>query len=87
MAWALLRIHQRLAGLGLRDADGAVPFPYRQSDLADALGLSLVHTNKTLARLRHLAEVARGRLRVVDELELARMGLTDPAPPRQRPLL
>jgi CRP-like cAMP-binding protein len=26
--------------------------PFTQRDLADALGLSLVHTNKTLAKLR-----------------------------------
>ena len=33
-------------------SDEACAFPYRQQDLADAVGLSLVHTNKTLQKLR-----------------------------------
>ena len=44
MAWALLRVYQRLRSVGL-GRDGSVPLPFRQQDLADALGLSLVHTN------------------------------------------
>lgn len=86
-AWALLRIHTRLAALGLHDSDGAVPFPYRQADLADALGLSVVHTNKTLARLRDLVEIGSGRLKVNDHAALAEQALTEPEPPRVRPLL
>lgn len=68
IAWALLRIHARLSLLGL-DQNGSVPFPYRQQDLADALGLSLVHTNKVLARLRRtgLAHWAGGRLALPDQ--------------------
>lgn len=53
IGWALLRFHRRLTDLEL-DSDGRVPLPYRQQDLADALGLSLVHTNKTLARLKEM---------------------------------
>nr|WP_255449702.1 Crp/Fnr family transcriptional regulator [Shimia ponticola] len=51
IAWALHRFYHRLAAVGLGDGN-SVPFPYRQQDLADALGLSLVHTNKTLSALR-----------------------------------
>lgn len=51
IAWALVRLHERLQALGMARG-GEVLFPFRQQDLADALGLSLVHTNKTLARLR-----------------------------------
>ncbi|PWJ22059.1 helix-turn-helix domain-containing protein [Jannaschia seohaensis] len=42
--------------------------PYRQQDLADALGLSLVHTNKTLAKLRarQMASRSDGVLTVPD---------------------
>lgn len=88
VAWALFRIHQRLTLLGLRDSEGRVPFPYRQGALADALGLSLVHTNKTLASLRRLATLGHGWLKVVDEEALAHLGLTDPSvPPPLRPLL
>lgn len=34
--------------------NGALPFPLSQQHIADALGLSLVHTNKTLAKLRRM---------------------------------
>jgi hypothetical protein len=34
-------------------------FPLTQQHIADALGLSLVHTNKTLARLRRLGMFKR----------------------------
>ena len=85
-AWALLRIHQRLAGAGLKTGD-AVPFPFRQADLADALGLSLVHTNKTLARLRNWAQLGGGMLQLRDPGALARLGLTDTDRPMRRPLL
>ncbi|TNF22626.1 MAG: Crp/Fnr family transcriptional regulator [Rhodobacteraceae bacterium] len=51
IARAFVRLHDRAAALGLAE-NGTMPLPYRQQDLADALGLSLVHTNKMLARLR-----------------------------------
>lgn len=67
IAWALVRVAQRGAALNLF-RDGAMPFPFRQRDLADALGLSLVHTNKTLRRLRAkgLVRWSDGRLAVDD---------------------
>jgi CRP-like cAMP-binding protein len=34
--------------------NGAMPFPLTQQHIADTLGLSLVHTNKSLAKLRKL---------------------------------
>jgi CRP-like cAMP-binding protein len=34
--------------------DESFAFPLTQQHVADALGLSLVHTNKTLARLRRM---------------------------------
>jgi CRP-like cAMP-binding protein len=59
--------------------DGKMPFPVRQQDLADALGLSLVHTNKTLSRLRSEGLVAwrDGVLCLPDRDALARVGLVD----------
>jgi len=51
VAWLLNRFFTRLTALGLNEND-RVPLPYRQQDIADAMGLSLVHTNKTLAKLR-----------------------------------
>lgn len=89
VAWALLRIWTRLRAIGLSEDGGAVPFPFRQQDLADALGLSLVHTNKTLARLRALGLVrwSEGRLHVSDPRRLAEMGHTDLERPERRPLM
>lgn len=51
VAWGLARYYQRCDALGLV-RNGRCALPVRQQDLADALGLSIVHTNKTLARLR-----------------------------------
>lgn len=88
VAWALLRMHQRLRSVGL-GRDGSVPLPFRQQDLADAVGLSLVHTNKVLARLRQLqlANWRDGRLTISDLDALSALALTDQEVPEQRPLL
>jgi CRP-like cAMP-binding protein len=40
-------------------ADETFAFPLTQQHIADALGLSLVHTNKTLARLRRMGMFTR----------------------------
>ncbi|AXQ94911.1 Crp/Fnr family transcriptional regulator [Cereibacter azotoformans] len=87
LAWALLRIHERLSSVGLSE-EGKVPMPWRQQDLADALGLSLVHTNKTIRRLREigLAHWSAGTLSI-DRERLAALALTDPDRPRRRPLI
>jgi CRP-like cAMP-binding protein len=64
-------------------------FPFTQRDLADALGLSLVHTNKTLAKLKfqQLATWSEGRLLIYDLQALARVGLTSVDTLRKRPLM
>lgn len=88
VAWALNRFSTRLEALGM-ESGGKVPLPYRQQDLADALGLSLVHTNKTLAKLRErgIATWSDDCLFVHDKAglaELAQMGSSSAAP---RPLI
>ncbi|MER5170394.1 Crp/Fnr family transcriptional regulator [Thioclava sp. GXIMD2076] len=77
IAWALLQIYTRQAELGASRSkhDGLwVPMPWKQQDLANALGMSLVHTNKTLAKLKRagLAEWSRGWLALPDPERLAR---------------
>lgn len=47
----LLEFHDRLAAVGLAH-DGAFTMPFTQEVLSDALGLSTVHTNRTLQQLR-----------------------------------
>lgn len=88
VAWALVKIFLRLRGLE-KGTKEAVPLPYRQQDLADALGLSLVHTNKTLSRLRakRLADWSAGILRVPDVAALAEVAMTDPEALPRRPFL
>ena len=51
VAHALARLFLRGRSLGMV-AEQRMPLPYRQRDLADGLGLSLVHTNKILRELR-----------------------------------
>lgn len=88
VAWALLRMHERLSALGLLEG-GTVPLPFRQHDLADALGLSLVHTNKTIRKLREagLANWSDGRLQVRDRRLLAQLAVVDLERVEQRPLM
>ena len=88
IAWAIVRLYQRGAALGLV-VGGEMRFPYKQQDLADALGLSLVHTNKTLGKLRERQLVSwtdRG-LRVNDIDELAQLAVMDSIDVRMRPLM
>ncbi|MDT8855737.1 Crp/Fnr family transcriptional regulator [Paracoccaceae bacterium Fryx2] len=88
LSWALLRMYRKLSAVGLM-RDGSVPLPYRQQDMADALGLSLVHTNKTVARLRAegLANWSGGRLSVPDPDRLARAAGQADHREEQRPIL
>ena len=69
--------------------DGSVAFPLNQQHIADALGLSLVHTNKTLRRLSALGlhELKNGRLRMLNTRALARVAEYYDRPPRLLPLL
>jgi len=60
VAWFASQAYQRARRAGLGKVD-RVPFPFRQQVIADALGLSLVHTNKTIRRLR-----AAGAFRIDD---------------------
>ena len=70
-------------------ADG-VPFPLTQQHIADGLGLSLVHTNKTLRKLerRGLHRIEEGRLHLLDVRALARIAdLYGDGKPAARPLI
>lgn len=53
VAALILALYKRAGILGLV-ADDGFAFPLTQQHIADALGLSLVHTNKTLAKLRRM---------------------------------
>ena len=51
IAFVLLHIFQRARQLGLAKGS-TITLPITQEHLADTVGFSLVHTNKTLKRLR-----------------------------------
>lgn len=86
VAMLLIHLHKRATLLGLVDESGGVPFPMNQSHLADALGLSLVHTNKTMSRLRRLELYALhgGRLYLPQPHALQQLAdyYESPLPPR-----
>lgn len=67
-------LFRRAEALGLV-ADRTLDFPLTQQHIADALGLSLVHTNKTLARLRGqgLFTLMDGRLTIENPRAMARL--------------
>jgi CRP-like cAMP-binding protein len=64
-AHLLLDLHARLQAVGLTQGETA-PLPLTQEILADALGLSVVHMNRTLQELRRqgLIECRAGRLKI-----------------------
>ncbi len=58
IAALIIMLYKRLDALGMV-VNGAMPFPLTQQHIADTLGLSLVHTNKSLAKLRRLGMFAQ----------------------------
>jgi CRP/FNR family transcriptional regulator, anaerobic regulatory protein len=88
VAWALVRIWRRLVALGM-EAGGSVPFPFRQHDLADALGLSVVHTNRVIVQLRrlNLAAISARRLVMQDHRRLSELAQLDMDKDDVRPIL
>ena len=83
-----MRIWRRLVALGMEDG-GSVPFPFRQQDLADALGLSIVHTNRRIVALRQagLVEITGRRLVMHDHVRLSRIAQLDMDKDDVRPIL
>jgi CRP-like cAMP-binding protein len=69
----------KLHAVGIAGAD-ACDLPLTQTDLADALGLSSVHVNRTLQELRAagLVDLRRGKLRITDWPGLMEAGEFDP---------
>jgi len=64
-------------------------FPFKQRDLADALGLSLVHTNKTIGvlRARQLIGWVGDEVHINDLAELAKIGMVTLDAPKLRPIM
>lgn len=67
IAHLLCEMHTRMKLVGLVE-DGRLALPLTQEELADATGLTAVHTNRTIQRLRNekLIELGSGMLTVLD---------------------
>ncbi len=80
LAHFLCEIWTRLRAIGLADEDGCA-LELTQVELADILGLSNVHINRTLQSLRAtgLVQLRSGMLRIHDHAALAQVATFDPA--------
>jgi CRP-like cAMP-binding protein len=90
IATLLILLFKRAAALHLDCTPNSVPFPLTQQHVADGLGLSLVHTNKTLRKLekRGLHRIADGRLYLLNAKALVRLAdLYGDGRPPERPLV
>jgi CRP-like cAMP-binding protein len=88
IAMLMVNLHKRARSLDPLAGD-TVRVPLTQQHIADALGLSLVHTNKTLRRLQRqgLFSFEQQRLRLLDLTGLERLADYYQAPLAKRPLL
>ncbi|MBK1663587.1 Crp/Fnr family transcriptional regulator [Rhodospirillum rubrum] len=88
VAYVLLYLHDRLALLE-KVQDGAFEAPFSQQLLADVLGLSLVHTNKTLRKLvdRGFVRWTQGTIHLVNLADLRELACYPRRRPQRRPFL
>lgn len=90
IATLLILLFKRAAALQADGGAAGVPFPLTQQHIADGLGLSLVHTNKTLRKLekRGMHRIVDGRLYLGDITALEHLAeLYGDGRPPQRPLV
>jgi CRP-like cAMP-binding protein len=85
VAALIISLYKRVKALGLV-AHETFAFPLTQQHIADALGLSLVHTNKTLARLRRMGMFSQtnGTMTLANPRVIERLAqyLDEEVPPR-----
>lgn len=88
IAFVLLRLFRRAQHVELA-GERSVELPLTQQHLADTLGFSLVHTNKTLKRLeaRRLFRWRGRQLTVLDPAGLAELAQYSEDPAMRRPIL
>jgi len=84
----LIHLCKRAEALGLK-RNGGVQFPLTQQHIADALGLSLVHTNKSMRKLSKLGlfEIKDGALELKNGHAVAKLAQLFDEEPARRPLL
>ena len=88
VAYVLVHISNRARNLDLGTRQG-IPLPFTQQHLADALGLSLVHTNKTIRRLsaRGLMLWRNGTFKILDETALCQIAGYETGELSPRPII
>lgn len=88
LAFLLSWLHHRATEVGLAE-DNELELPLTQQHAADALGLSLVHTNKTLQRMSRegMVEWKKGRLTIRDTPALHATAHWDPTRTAARPFI
>ncbi len=88
IAYLLWHLFDRARDVGLV-RDNAVALPIRQQHIADTLGLSLVHTNKTLQKIKEdgTIDIEDRFLHVRDEGRLMQLGRVDQSLSGRRPLI
>ena len=89
VATLLVHLFRRAAALMPDAGANGVPFPLTQQHIADALGLSLVHTNKTLRRLSQMGlyKLDDRWLRILEPRALEALGDYFERPLRPTPLI
>ena len=85
LAYLLLTLFQRAEEVKLTKGN-SIQFPFTQQHVADTLGLSLVHTNKTLQRLNATKAMRwKGRrFEILDREALAKLASYERPEPRAR---
>ena len=85
LAYLLLTLFQRAEEVGLTKGN-SIQFPFTQQHVADTLGMSLVHTNKTLQRLTATKTMRwkERRFEILDREALAKIANYERPEPRAR---
>lgn len=89
IAYVLVHLYNRARVLNLASSTHGMQLPVTQQHLADALGLSLVHTNKTLRRLTDNGLIVwkNERFKILEEESLRRIAKYENGDPAKRPLI
>ena len=85
LAYLLLAMFQRAEEVGLTKGN-SIQFPFTQQHVADTLGMSLVHTNKTLQRLSATKAMRwkERKFEILDREALTRIANYEKPEPRAR---
>lgn len=77
IAHFIIRLSKRLTMIGIASESSRYPFPIRQSEIADAVGLTPVHVSRVMTKFRRedLIDVRWGELVIKDRPELDRRAL------------